>query len=466
MVFSTPIFLYGFLPLMLVVYYLLPRPARNGWLVAGSYFFYGWGNPLYIFLLLFSTLLDFVCARFIPDAGTRVRRLLLGASLLGNLGLLAFFKYSGFLARAAHDLAGIPGSETLAWLGALVLPLGISFYTLQSLSYTIDVYRGETRPSRCFVDFAAYVALFPQLVAGPIVRYSQLAPDLQNRRESRRQFADGMGIFIIGLAKKLLLANPCGALADQAFGAAGVDVLSAWVGLFAYSFQIYFDFSGYSEMAIGLGMMFGFTLPENFRAPYRSTSLRDFWRRWHITLGSWVRDYLYLPLGGSRAGGWRTAVNLILVMVLVGLWHGAAWQFLIWGGLHGLLLTAERLARSLGLGRQLPIVLRAGLTFLLVSLAWVVFRADSPTEAWHYYAALLGGADPGGPAWWTRQLTLTWESLALLLLAALVTWGGQPPSRFIAGASRGKWALLTILLWICLIAMGAQSGNPFLYYFF
>jgi len=465
-VFSTPIFLYGFLPLMLAVYYLLPRPARNGWLVAGSYFFYGWGNPLYILLLLFSTLLDFVCALSMPGAGRRTRRILLLSSLLGNLGLLAFFKYSGFLARAAHDLAGIPGSETLTWLGAIALPLGISFYTLQSLSYTMDVYRDEIHPTRRFVDFAAYVAFFPQLVAGPIVRYSQLAADLRNRRESRRQFADGMGVFIIGLAKKLLLANPCGVLADQAFGAAGLDVPSAWIGLFAYSFQIYFDFSGYSEMAIGLGMMFGFTLPANFHAPYRATSLRDFWRRWHITLGSWVRDYLYFPLGGSRAGRWRTAANLILVMVLVGLWHGAAWQFLIWGGLHGLLLAVERLARPLGLGRHLPTVLRAALTFLVVTLTWVVFRADSPVEAWHYYAALVGGLDPGGPAWWTRQLVMNWESFALLLLAALVTWGGHSRTRFVTGASRGKWVLLTILLWICLVAMGAQSGNPFLYYFF
>jgi len=465
-VFSTPIFLYGFLPLMLVVYYLLPRPVRNGWLVAGSYFFYGWGNPFYILLLLFSTLLDFVCALFIPSAGARTRRLLLGASLLGNLGVLVFFKYSGFLARTADDLAGLPGSDALAWLGTIALPLGISFYTLQSLSYTIDVYRGEIQPSRRFVDFAAYAAFFPQLAAGPIVRYSQLAADLHQRRESRKQFSNGMGIFIIGLAKKLLLANPCGVLADQAFGAATLDMSSAWIGLFAYSFQIYFDFSGYSEMAIGLGMMFGFTLPVNFRAPYRATSLHDFWRRWHITLGSWVRDYLYVPLGGNRSGRWRTAGNIVLVMVLLGLWHGAAWQFLIWGGVHGLLLAAERLARPLGFSKHLPTVLRAGLTFLVVTLAWVVFRADSLGEAGRYYASLVGNPDPGGSAWWTRQLVINWESFALLLLAALVIWAGPSTSRFVTGLSPAKWVGLTILFWICLIAMGAQAGKPFLYYFF
>ena len=241
---------------------------------------------------------------------------------------------------------------------------------------------------------------------------------------------------------------------------------SAWIGLFAYSFQIYFDFSGYSEMAIGLGMMFGFTLPANFRAPYRATSLRDFWRRWHITLGSWVRDYLYIPLGGNRSGRWRTAGNIIVVMALFALWHGAAWQFLIWGGVHGLLLAAERLARPLGLRKRLPTVLRAGLTFLVVTLAWVLFRADSLGEAGRYYASLMGDPAPEGPAWWTRQLVVGPEGLVLLLLAALVTWGGHSPSRFVTESSPVRWLGLTILFWICLIAMGIQGGTSFLYYFF
>ena len=466
MVFSTPIFLYGFLPLVLVVYYLTPRAARNGWLVVVSYFFYGWGNPLYVFLLLFSTILDYFCALGMQKGGARARRLLLLASLAGNLGILAFFKYSGFLARTAHELAGIPGAETLAWLGSIALPLGISFYTFQSLSYTIDVYRGEIEPTRRLVDFAAYVALFPQLVAGPIVRYGQLASALHSRRETRRQFTNGMGIFIIGLAKKLLLANPCGAIADRAFSAAELDAFAAWTGLFAYSFQIYFDFSGYSEMAIGLGMMFGFSLPVNFRAPYRAGSLREFWRRWHITLGSWVRDYLYIPLGGSRGSRPRALGNLVLVMLLVGLWHGAAWQFLAWGAIHGMLLALERLTRPLGLGRRLPPLLRVALTFSAVSLAWVVFRADSLSEAGQYYAALFGIAEHGGPAWWARELLVSGESILVLLVAALVTWAGRPAAGFVEGAGRAGWAILTILFWLSLVAMAAQDGNPFLYYFF
>ena len=467
MVFSSPIFLYGFLPLVLVVYYLLPRIGRNAWLVVVSYLFYGWGNPLYVFLLLASTVLDFGCALGMAGSDAkRRRRVLLACSIVGNLGVLAFFKYSGFLARVSNEIGGLPGAESLAWFGGIVLPLGISFYTFQSLSYTIDVYRGEITATRRFVDFAAYVALFPQLVAGPIVRYSQLATELRNRRETRVQFTEGMGIFILGLSKKLLLANPCGTIADQAFDASMVDVASAWIGLLAYSFQIYFDFSGYSEMAIGLGLMLGFKLPINFRAPYRSTSISDFWRRWHMTLGSWVRDYLYIPLGGSRRGRERTLINLVFVMLLVGLWHGAAWQFLVWGGVHGALLAIERSSRPLGLGKRVPSALKVMVTFLVVSLAWVVFRAGSLTEAGDYYGCLFGVTELSGAAWWMRSLLVTWESGAILLLAALVTWLGVSAAGFVRGAGRVKWAVLTILFWACLLAMGAQGGNPFLYYFF
>lgn len=466
MVFSTPIFIYGYLPLVLAGYYLIPRVARNGWLLAASYFFYGWGNPLYLSLLFFSTALDYLCALGMHTGNRKARRLLLCASLAGNLGVLVFFKYSGFFARAAQELASLPGTETLGWLSSIALPLGISFYTFQSLSYTIDVYRGEVKPTRRFLDFATYVALFPQLVAGPIVRYGQIASALHNRRESRQLFTDGMGIFIIGLSKKLLLANPCGAIADRAFSAAELDAFAAWTGLFAYSFQIYFDFSGYSEMAIGLGLMFGFVLPLNFRAPYRAGSLRDFWRRWHITLGSWVRDYLYIPLGGNRVSRTRGVVNLVFVMLVVGLWHGSAWQFLVWGGIHGILLALERLARPLGLGQRLPAALCIILTFSIVSLTWVVFRSDSLFSAGQYYTALLGGTDPGGSAWWTQELLLNRQNVLVLLVAALITWVGCPAADFVEGAGRLRWGVLTILFWICLVAMAAQAGNSFLYYFF
>lgn len=466
-VFSSPIFLYGYLPLVVAVYYLLPRTARNGWLVVASYVFYGWGKPLYILLLLFSTLLDFCCALGIAKSGQAGRRkLLLACSVIGNLGLLAFFKYSGFFVRTSNELLGAPGAETLALAGGILLPLGISFYTFQSLSYTIDVYRRDIQPARRFVDFAAYVAMFPQLVAGPIVRFSQLSKELRERTTSREQFRQGTGFFVIGLAKKLLLANPCGWIADQAFGAAELDAVTAWIGLLAYTFQIYFDFSGYSEMAIGLGLILGFRLPINFDAPYRSRSITEFWRRWHITLGSWVRDYLYFPLGGSREGRARTFLNLFLVMVLVGLWHGAAWQFLVWGGIHGLFLLGERAVQPLGIGKKIPRILKMVATMAVVSLAWVVFRADSLPEAGRYFAALLGGQAPSGPAWWARELIVTWDSLVLLGLAGAVTWFGISAPRFLANSSRWKELILVVLFWASLIAMAVQTENPFLYYFF
>jgi len=466
-VFSSPIFLYGFLPLVLAVYYLIPRRARNGWLVAASYLFYGWGNPFYVFLLVFSTGLDFCCALGMAGSESRGRRrALLCCSIVGNLGVLAFFKYSGFFARVSSDLTGVPGAESLAWAGGIVLPLGISFYTFQSLSYTIDVYRRDLVPTRRLLDFAAYVAMFPQLVAGPIVRFSEIAADLRGRRETRARFSRGIGFLVIGLAKKLLLANPCGWVADQAFGAAELDVLTAWAGVIAYSFQIYFDFSGYSEMAIGLGLMLGFTLPANFNAPYRSTSISEFWRRWHITLGTWARDYLYFPLGGSRKGRARTMINLLIVMLLVGLWHGAAWQFLVWGAVHGVLLVTERALKPLGLGEKIPTIAKVALTFLMVSLTWVVFRAESLSEAGSFYAALFGGVDLTGPAWWVRELVITRESIAILALAALVTWTGISASRFVAEMTRWKSTAITFLFWISLIVMAVQEANPFLYFFF
>lgn len=467
MVFSSAIFLYGFLPLVLAVYYLLPRAARNGWLIVASYFFYGWGNPWYVLLLFFSTGLDFWCARAMGQTSERSgKRLLLGGSILGNLGTLAFFKYSGFFTRVSHELAALPGEAALQWTGSILLPLGISFYTFQSLSYTIDVYRGDQNATSRFLDFAAYVSLFPQLVAGPIVRFSQLEHDLQNRRESMAHISRGIVFFVMGLSKKILIANPCGAIADRAFGAAELDLVTAWVGLLAYSFQIYFDFSGYSEMAIGLGLLFGFTLPRNFKAPYRATSVSEFWRRWHITLGSWVRDYLYIPLGGSRRSQGRTLLNLLLVMLLVGLWHGAAWQFVVWGALHGLLLAGERVLRPWQLGRTLPTGLKVAATFTVVSLCWVVFRAENLSDAGHYYGALFGIADLTGPWWWVQELILTWETALVLLVAAAICWIGCSTWRFVDQWCWWKAGVVLALLWASLFGLAVQDANPFLYFMF
>ena len=332
MVFSSHIFVYYFLPIALLSYYLLPRPGKHFGLTLFSYFFYGWANPPFVLLMFTSTVVDYTCGRVI--SGTeyhRNRKRALTISICSNLTLLGFFKYFNF---------GISNYNTLLeWLGVpiwesvlqVVLPLGISFYTFQSMSYTIDVYRGDAKPIRNFVDFACYVSMFPQLVAGPIIRFSEVADQLKQRTHTLEKFVRGIAFFSLGMVKKILLANPCGKCADTVFDAGPINILDAWYGVLAYAFQIYYDFSGYSDMAIGLGLMLGFTFPKNFDSPYKSESITDFWRTWHMSLSSWLRDYLYIPLGGNRQGRSRTYINLSLVMLLGGLWHGASWNFCYMG---------------------------------------------------------------------------------------------------------------------------------------
>jgi alginate O-acetyltransferase complex protein AlgI len=338
MVFSSHLFVFGFLPLALAVYYLLPRRGRHLALTLLSYLFYGWTSPAFCVLLLVSTLIDYVCGLVIvgavpfargedppalaPDAPrTRQQRLALLASIVSNLSLLGFFKYFDFAVENWNGVVAALGLPTAAVAPALAvtLPLGISFYTFQSMSYTLDVYRGDARALRDPVDFACYVSMFPQLVAGPIIRFAEVADQMRSRTHTLAKFARGVAFLAVGLGKKVLLANPCGKVADTVFGASSATAADAWTGLVAYAFQIYFDFSGYSDMAIGLGLMMGFVFARNFDSPYRADSITDFWRRWHISLSSWLRDYLYVPLGGNRKGPRRTYVNLALVMLLGGL---------------------------------------------------------------------------------------------------------------------------------------------------
>ncbi len=315
-------------------------------------------------------------------------------SIITNLSLLGFFKYFNF---AADNFDAI-----VAWLGlpelqiqrviTVVLPLGISFYTFQSMSYTIDVYRGHARALRNFIDFACYVSMFPQLVAGPIIRFSEVADQLAERTHTVTKFARGVAFVSVGLAKKILLANPCGKVADVAFDAGSIGVVDAWYGVVGYAFQIYFDFSAYSDMAIGLGLMLGFVFSKNFDSPYLAQSITEFWRRWHISLSTWLRDYLYVPLGGNRKGPVRTYVNLAVVMLLGGLWHGAAWNFVIWGGMHGLLLAGERLRGKIFPYRWLPKAGRRGVTFVVVLITWVFFRAEDLPSAVLYLRSMFGFA--------------------------------------------------------------------------
>jgi len=396
MVFSSHLFVYVFLPLALATYYLLPRRARHLGLTLLSYLFYGWANPSFVLLLLFSTAVDFgaglVIAGHAGDApldpgGDRTSRqkMAVAVSVITNLGLLGFFKYYNFAIDSWNALAGSAGLDGLVATSVLrvTLPLGISFYTFQSMSYSIDLYRGQARVLRDPIDFACYVSLFPQLVAGPIIRFQEVSEQLRHRTHTLDKFARGAAIFSIGLAKKVLLANPCGKVADLAFDAGSVAPLDAWYGVVAYAWQIYFDFSGYSDMAIGLGLMLGFVFPKNFDSPYKSKSITEFWRRWHISLSTWLKDYLYLPLGGNRRGEARTYVNLAMVMLLGGLWHGAAWTFVAWGALHGGMLAFERRLGKEPAYWRLPRVVRIAITFFLVLVGWVFFRARAWPDGRH-----------------------------------------------------------------------------------
>jgi len=466
MVFTTRIFVFYFLPLVLLIYYSLPG-RRNLFLVAASYVFYGWYEPWFVLLMFAATVINYFCGLALarPGAGDRGRRLALAVSVVASLGLLGFFKYAVFAQNNVNRLVELLGQSALPVL-QVALPAGISFYIFHCLSYTIDVYRRDAQPVRSFVDFACFVALFPQLIAGPILRYHMLAGQLVRRAHTLEKFAAGVALFILGFAKKVLLANKIGPVADAVFAAAAPDAPAAWFGVAAYAFQIYFDFSGYSDMAIGLGRMLGFEFPKNFDAPYRAESITDFWRRWHISLSSFLRDYLYIPLGGNRKGPRRTYVNLAVVMLLGGLWHGANWTFVAWGALHGALLAFERWRGKQSLYGGLPRAVRVAITFVLVLISWVFFRAESLEDALRYLAAMFGlvPRQPGsallGPLIYTQGY---W--LVMALSAALAF----SPLQGFDWVKRLTWpkaiALAILLLW-SLATMFTQAYSPFLYFQF
>jgi alginate O-acetyltransferase complex protein AlgI len=472
MVFSSQFFLFVFLPVALLVAAATrrgPRGLANGLLAALSYVFYGWSNPSFVLLMMFSTLVDFGCGHWLDrTSDPRQRRAAVTLSIVTNLSLLGFFKYFNFGVESYNALLGSLGLEALALQDVLrvTLPLGISFYTFQSMSYTIDIYRGDARPTRSFVDFACYVSLFSQLVAGPILRFTEVADQLHARTQTTEKFARGVAMLSLGLAKKVLLANPCGLIADTSFAAQAPHALDAWLGLLAYSFQIYFDFSGYSDMAIGLGLLLGFTFPKNFDAPYRSASITEFWRRWHISLSGWLRDYLYLPLGGNRRGPRRTYVNLMLVMLLGGLWHGAAATFLIWGALHGVALAAERAFGRRPIYAGLPRPLRIALTFALVSVAWVFFRAPDLGAALDYLARLAGLGEAGPAAVLASGVIQQPYHVAVLIAAAAITWGGRTSWEWTRTLSPARAAVCMAAFTAACAVLFTQSFNPFIYFIF
>lgn len=389
MVFSSLTFLFAFLPLTLIFYYLMPNnKAKNVVILISGIVFYAWGEPLYVFAMLMSTAIDYFAGIIIHhnDDKPKVRTACLLVSLLMNLGLLGTFKYLGFIIDSLN-----------AWFGLeitnpdLPLPIGISFFTFQSMSYTIDMYLGKIKVQKNVISFTAFVNLFPQIVAGPIVRYDDVAAELDNREINLDLIYEGVVCFITGAGKKVLIANGIGQLWNEAFALMGseMSVLTAWLGIIGYTLQIYFDFSGYSDMAIGLGKMMGFNFPENFDYPYLSKSISEFWRRWHMTLGAWFRSYVYIPLGGNRCSKWRNVFNLAVVWLLTGIWHGASWNFILWGCLYGVLIIMEKL--FLGkLLEKLPTAVRWFYTMLLVVLGWVLFVTPDLTTAFGYMGIMFG----------------------------------------------------------------------------
>jgi len=481
MVFSSTIFLFFFLPLTLLAYFVVGPRGRNAILLAASLLFYAWGETVYLLVMLFSIAANYLFGLLIDQARQRGRRgrLAFVFAVATNLGLLGFFKYANFFVDNLNQLLQVLGVAPVE-VGRVHLPIGISFFTFQALSYIIDLYRDETRVQRSLLNFALYKALFPQLIAGPIVRYRDVARQIEQRTVSLHDFASGVQRFIIGLGKKVLIANVMGRAADTIFAtpAETLPATLAWTGAIAFMLQIYFDFSGYSDMAIGLGRMFGFHFLENFNYPYIARSIREFWRRWHISLSTWFRDYLYIPLGGNRHGPVRTGANLLLVFLLCGLWHGASWTFLIWGVYHGIFLVLERVPAVRRLLDRLPAPVQHAYVLLVVLVGWVFFRADTFAHALAYLQAMV---DFSRPPLFNSQLFLALNNEFSLTLAAAVI-GSTPvfmllqrwrAGRPIVPAPAMRWLAATAqvgsLGFVLVYSIAAVLGgahNPFLYFRF
>lgn len=467
MVFSSIVFLFVFLTTVLVLSLVCPMRFQNILLLAASLCFYLWGEWRFAGILILSTLFDYGMGLLIGYFREKDRKGAAKAALIvsvsGNLAILGIFKYSGLLVRSVNALG------TSFRVPSFALPLGISFYTFQQMSYIIDVYRGTVKPQKNPVSFATYVMLFPQLIAGPIVRYNEIEKQLEERTRTLTDYAEGIRRFVCGLAKKVLLANSAGAVYETIAGNANRSVILSWLGLFLYAFQIYFDFSGYSDMAIGLGKMFGFTFPENFDHPYEAKSATGFWRRWHITLSTWFREYVYIPLGGNRKGRGRTIFNLLIVWALTGFWHGAEWNFLFWGLYWFVLLTVEKC----GFGKvleKLPNILRHVYSLLIILFGWILFAHEDLSAAGSYVRSLFRGS------FYTAETGyLLRTNLILILLAAL--FSTSLPGKCAAALKKKtkeealtpallRTAVMAFVFLLCVACLIRESYNPFLYFRF
>lgn len=474
MVFSSSLFLLYFFPAFLIVYYLLPRKFRNIFALVASIFFYSWGAPDFIFIVLGSIIIDFYIVDILYKSTLRkARRILLTFSVFLNVGLLLYFKYANFFIDNVNSLIQSLGFSEITWT-YIALPIGISFFTFQKLTYSVDVYRNVHKPLKRVWDYALYILMFPQLIAGPIVRFNEIADQIEDRRAFEKPDARLLGFFrfVIGLSKKVLIANVLGEQVDKIFAmnAADISTPAAWIGVIAYSFQIYYDFSGYSDMAIGIGRMIGFRFPENFNNPYISQNITEFWRRWHITLGRWMRDYLYIPLGGNRVPKYRLFFNLWVVFLISGFWHGAAWNFVLWGAFHGFFLIADRIffinfTRRIG---KFPSII---LTYFITLIGWVLFRADTLTFAWEYLHRMFAFD------FTVKEFFIDREFWALMVVGALFA--------FIAAFGKieqwwmkvltadhnilvlcGMTVLSILFTMICIASITSSGFNPFIYFRF
>lgn len=482
MVFSSVIFLFFFLPLTILLYTFAAGRYRNLILLCVSLFFYTWGEGVYLLIMLASISMNYLCGLFMFRGGDKPSGPILFLGILLNLAVLVFFKYANFFVDNFNILVAATGLPQIN-LNSVHLPIGISFFTFQAISYIIDIYRREVTPQKSLVNLGLYIALFPQLIAGPIVRYRDISKELFERKFKMATCAYGVRRFLFGLSKKVLLANPLAEIADKVFALPGADLSPslAWLGALCYTLQIYFDFSGYSDMAIGLGRMFGFHFLENFNYPYISKSIREFWRRWHISLSSWLRDYLYIPLGGNRQGELRTYFNLLLVFCLCGLWHGASWTFVCWGLFHGCFLALER-TRFGGWMDSWRTPVKHCWTLLIVIVGWVIFRCDTIGQASHYLAVMSGitGMEDNKL---TVSMVLASKAQVEILCAMLLSMPLYPVMKRGYRSLRsnlnsvtvllldsviggGHLIILVLLSYMTVISLAAGVYNPFIYFRF
>lgn len=469
MLFSSITFLFMFLPIVLAVYYLVPHKVKNVVLLIASLFFYAWGEPVYIILMILSIVFNYFCGLDIKahEEEPRKAKTAVVIAVAGNLLILGFFKYFGFLMETVNAVLStdIPYRE-------LSLPIGISFYTFQAVSYIMDVYWKRAQAQKNILRFALYISMFPQLIAGPIVRYADIEEQLENRKMSQVKLGNGAALFIIGLAKKAVIANSVGAVFDEisAMPAGNLSILTAWIGVFSYAFQIYFDFSGYSDMALGLGKMFGFEFRKNFDYPYVSKSVTEFWRRWHISLSTWFREYVYIPMGGNQCSVSRNIFNLMIVWTLTGMWHGAAWNFVAWGVYYGVILVMEKYVWG-ALTDSLPNPVRHIYTAVVVLVGWVFFFSPSLGYAMRYLLAMIGGgagiADATGvfillTHWLLYLLSVVGaSSLGMRLIKAVIRAPGNQYIQMTAAA-----VIFTVIFLISVAYLVTGTFNPFLYFRF